>query len=221
MNLENLFIYALLGGVALVLLGHVLMIIMAMRQSTSWGLGVLFLPPLGGLAFLVKHTRRALVPLGIMLAGAILIGTAYVPALIGGPKKAPVVRYERDDVQLTVTGAEQFDYAQLAEYPHLAMLQMANADVTDTTLEHLRRMSKLKNLDLSNTQITDAGLAVIQELPALEELRLARTAITDAGFRKHLMAMPTLMKLDLTGTAVSKETVQEWRKAKPGRRALQ
>jgi len=101
------------------------------------------------------------------------------------------------------------------------MLQMANPEVTDATLEHLRGMKQLKNLDISNSKITDDGLKIIGELPALEELRLTRTAITDQGFRDHLLGKETLMKLDLAGTKVSRATVEEWRKAKPGRRALQ
>jgi len=221
MDFEKLFIYFLLGGAAIVLLGHLLFVIAGFRQSAGWGFAVLCLPPLGGIALLFKHFRRAILPLIVMLIGGVLIGAAYVPAMIGGPKKLPIVRVEKGDVQLTVTAAENFDYASLVDYPHLSMLQMANPEVTDATLEHLRSMKQLKNLDISNSKITDDGLRIIGELPALEELRLSRTAVTDQGFREHLLGKETLMKLDLTGTKVSRVTVDEWRKAKPGRRALQ
>src|SRR5262245_10483722 len=221
MNLENMFIYFLLGGAVIVLLGHLLFVIAGFRQSTGWGFAVLCLPPLGGLALLFKHFRRALIPLLVMLIGGALVGAAYAPALMGEPKKDPIVRVEKGDVQLTVTAAENFDYATIADYPHLSMLQMANPEVTDATLQHLRGMNKLKNLDVSNSKITDDGLKFISELPALEELRLTRTGITDQGFREHLLGKETLMKLDLTGTKVSRATVDEWKKAKSGRRALQ
>ncbi len=98
---------------------------------------------------------------------------------------------------------------------------MANPDVTDQTLEHLKGMSALKELDLDNTQVTDAGLKVLKDLPALSALRLKNTKITDQGFQDALAGKDSLMQLDLTGTQVSRETVQTWRKAKDGRRAMQ
>ena len=69
--------------------------------------------------------------------------------------------------------------------------------------------------------MTDAGLEILKDLPALTTLRLARTKITDKGFRSTLFAKDSLMQLDLRGTQVSRETVEAWRDAKPGRRAMQ
>src|SRR5262249_24568738 len=111
-------------------------------------------------------------------------------------------------------------YSYLESHLDTAVLQMANPDVTDATLDHLMKMAQLKELDLSNTQITDAGLLVLKDLPALTSLRLKNTKITDKGFRDTLAGKESLMQLDLTGTQVDRETVQTWRSAKPGRRAL-
>ena len=93
---------------------------------------------------------------------------------------------------------------------------MANPDVNDQTLESLKGMKLLRELDLNGSQVTDAGLEILKELPALASLRLARTKISDKGFRSALFAKESLMQLDLRGTSVSKETIQEWRGAKPG-----
>jgi Leucine-rich repeat (LRR) protein len=79
----------------------------------------------------------------------------------------------------------------------------------------------LQELDLSGTQVSDAGLELLKDLPALSRLRLARTKITNKGFQDALFAKDSLMSLDLSGTQVSRETVQEWRNIKPGRRAMQ
>jgi hypothetical protein len=103
----------------------------------------------------------------------------------------------------------------------VAVLQMANADVNDQSLESLREMKSLRELDLNGTQVTDAGLEVLKELPALAALRLARTKITDKGFRSALFAKESLMQLDLRNTAVSPETIRAWREAKPGRHVVQ
>jgi Leucine-rich repeat (LRR) protein len=98
---------------------------------------------------------------------------------------------------------------------------MANADVSDSTLNVLKGALKLKELDISGSLVTDAGLAVIATLPALEVLRIANCRITDAGFRDHLLNHPALLRIDVTGTAVSPELIREWRRANPERRAMQ
>jgi Leucine-rich repeat (LRR) protein len=98
---------------------------------------------------------------------------------------------------------------------------MANPDVTDATLAFLKGFDRLKELDVSDSQITDEGLKLLASLPVLESLRLKNTKITDAGFRDALAAKESLQRLDLTGTPVDRETVDVWRKARPGRRAMQ
>ena len=93
---------------------------------------------------------------------------------------------------------------------------MANPDVTDLTLENLKGLNFLTELDLNNTQVTDAGLSIIKDLPALTTLRMKNTRITDQGFQMSLTEKTSLLQLDLTGTQVSLETAQTWRKAKGG-----
>jgi hypothetical protein len=87
---------------------------------------------------------------------------------------------------------------------------MANADVSDQTLEHLRGMAQLRELDLNDTSITDAGLATLAGLPNLQILRLRATAVTDSGFRTHLLDKETLRELDVRETAIASKTMREW-----------
>src|SRR5262249_43486944 len=121
------------------------------------------------------------------------------------------------ELRITLTGLKDFDYATLTSRPDTAVLQMANDDVTDRTLEKLKGMAQLHSLDVSGTQIRDEGLRIVAELPRLRELRLARTKITDEGFKKYLAPKESLLKLDLTGTAVKGKTKRDWRKARPER----
>ena len=104
--------------------------------------------------------------------------------------------------------------------PDVVVLQMANPDVTDETLELLRGLNQLRKLDLNNTQVTDAGLVVLAGLPRLERLRLGHTKITDEGFRTHLAGLASLQQIDVTGTAVKGKTKRNGRRAKPGREYL-
>ena len=122
---------------------------------------------------------------------------------------------------LTLTGWDRKGYSILKHKPDAIVIQMANPDVTDQTLELLKEMKSLQELDLNGTQVTDVGLVVLKDLPALARLRLARTKITDQGFHKTLSAKDSLMMLDLSGTAVSRETGKSWRNARPGRRVMQ
>ncbi len=88
---------------------------------------------------------------------------------------------------------------------------MANPDVTDETLVHLRGLTDLASLDLNDTQITDAGLPLLGQLPKLETLRLRGTKITDAGFRKYLADKASLREVDVRGTQVSGQTMRAWK----------
>ena len=174
----------------------------------------------GSLGFLVRPFRiwrKGLAPLALIGCGLIatalpLVHQAIVPVDLGPREK--IVDGQR---HITLTGWDRKDYGFLGSKPDIVVLQMANPDVTDQTLELLRKMDHLQELDLNNTQVTDAGLKVLKDLPALRSLRLKNTKITDRGFREFLTGKDSLMQLDLRGTAVSQETAQAWRKDRNGR----
>ncbi|MFO0889175.1 MAG: leucine-rich repeat domain-containing protein [Isosphaeraceae bacterium] len=184
------------------------------------GLALLALGCLGVLIRAFRHWRKGLFPLALIGLG--LAVTAFPPAyrLLVPIDLGPRERIVEGQRHITLTGWDRKDYGLLGSKRDVAVLQMANPDVTDQTLERLRGMDRLEELDLNNTQITDAGLKVLRGLPSLVRLRLKNTKITDQGFRESLADKATLMQLDLTGTQVSPQAVDEWRKARPGRRAL-
>lgn len=208
-----------LGGAAVAAASWLWLIVRAFREQWQWGVGTLVLPP-AGFVFAARHPRKGVAPLllaslGILAAAAPPVYTLAVPLDLG-PRET-MVAGER---HITLTGWDRKDYSALKQRPDVSVLQMANADVTDQTLESLRGMKVLHKLDLNDTQVTDAGLIVLRDLPALAELYLARTRITDQGFRDALFAKDSLMRLDLSGTQVSHETVRAWRDARPGRKAM-
>jgi len=218
MNEGHLFAVCL-AGLALLLIGWVWVTVVAWRYRSAWGLGVLLVPP-AGLLFAIRHFGAARAPLAVGMLGFLLAaGPPVVNRLLHvdlGPRDA-LVDGER---HVTLTGWDRDDYRLIRDLTDVVVLQMANPDVTDTTLRLLGGLDQLRELDLNNTQVTDAGLALLAQLPALQRLRLANTPITDAGFRQHLARSTRLRELDLRGTQVSRETVDAWRHAQPGRRAL-
>lgn len=183
----------------------------------------------GGLAAIVAlvwlmirtvRKRPTVGPLRLLIAAAVLIAVPYGLSYYER-NFVPLQPYEQivdGELRITLTGMQGFDYAKLADRPEVVVLQMANPDVTDATLEHLRELTRLRRLDVGNSQVSDAGLATIAALPALEELNLGHTKITDAGFQQHLMSKASLHKLDLTATEVKGKTKRDWKNKQPDRR---
>lgn len=131
----------------------------------------------------------------------------------------PRERYVNGELHITLTGWDGHDYSILRFRPNAVVVQMANPDVNDETMQFLSELDSLRALDISNTRVTDAGLVYLEGLP-IESLRVGRTSVTNAGFRDHLTKIATLKNLDLSGTGVTGDLVKEWRDAKPGRKAL-
>jgi hypothetical protein len=219
-TIEDYIPYVYLTGLALVVIGWVALLVMAFRVRVWWGMGVLAFPP-AALVFAARHAKKAAIPLGVLLLGVLLAAGPPLYVRLRPIDLGPRERVVGRETHVTLTGWDQKDYSVLDRKPEVVVLQMANPDVTDATLEHLKGMSRLRELDLNGTKVTDAGLATLRGLPALESLRLRDTAVTDKGFRDSLATMETLRQLDLRGTGVSREAVQEWKEAKQGRKVLQ
>jgi hypothetical protein len=217
---EDLGPYFLGFGVALLAVGFVMLVAAAFRQHPAWGVATLLVVPAP--FFVARHPRKALGPVLVML---LAVAVALAPLvinkfnLIPTPQR-PIEKTVAGEPTLTVTGLKDFDYATLKDKGNLEVLQMANEDVTDRTLDNLRGLKRLYKLDLSNTQVTDDGLRALQDLPELRILYLNGTRITDDGIRQHVFPVESLTELSLLRTKVTKKTRDEWRKAKEGRKVL-
>jgi hypothetical protein len=217
--MELYYAYVIAAGAVIAVAGFVGLIIAAFRTHALWGFGTLLV--VGAPFFVLFRWMRARLPVWTMVAGVAIAaapyGVNYVQQhLIDLGPRDKIVDGER---HLTLTGWDKKDYSALLARPDTVVLQMANEDVTDATLDYLKPMTKLRELDLDNTKISDAGLAKLVGKPIVI-LRLHNTAVTDAGFRQHLMAMESLMNLDFRGTEVTPAAIDEWKKLKPNRRGL-
>jgi hypothetical protein len=212
--------YMQIGGVALAAVAWIWLLVRAFRQNRKWGIGSLVFAPVG-LIFADRYPRRGAIPLGIFLGCLLVAATPAIYTLTVAADTSARSRVVGGEEHLTLTGSDPKTAPDLKSKQDVAVLQMANSDVNDQSLEALKGMKLLRELDLSGSQVTDAGLEILKELPALATLRLARTKITDNGFRSALFAKESLMQLDLRSTSVSRETIEAWRAAKPGRHFLQ
>jgi hypothetical protein len=221
--LEEYAFFVLIAGLVVAIAGWVWLVIAAFKVDKPWGYGVLLLPIVPHvIVFVLTHFRRSRGPLAVLLIAGVLLGAPYAANYYNEKfmRLGPREKIVNGESHITLTGWDGSDYSFLQNKAQTTVLQMANPNVTDETLNYLRGMDRLRELDLSDTQVTDEGLAVVSGLPRLEELRLARTKVTDAGFQKHLGAKESLLKLDLTGTDVKGKTKREWKKAKAGRECL-
>jgi hypothetical protein len=227
--LEEYGFFVLIAGVVVAIAGWIWLVRAAFKESKQWGYGVLLLPVVPHvIVFVLTHLRRSRGPLLVLLLAGMLLGAPYAANYyhekfmhLGPREKIVKTKDDKKERHFTLTGWDESNYSFLQTKPDTVVLQMANPNVTDETLNYLRGMDQLRELDLSDTQVTDEGLAVVAGLPRLEDLRMARTKITDAGFQKYLGAKESLLKLDLTGTDVKGKTKREWKKAKPGRECLE
>ena len=213
--MEKYLAYLVILGVTLAAVGWLWLVVRAFRVRTAWGVAILLVPPLA-LVFLAGNTRRAAGPL-VVLALADIVTAApygvnwYAQRYIDlGPREKLV----EGELHITLTGWDKDDYSVLTARPDVVVLQMANADVTDATLEHLRGLQKLRELDLNDTQVTDQGLAVLAALPELQIIRLRKTKITDEGFRTHLLAKESLQELDVRETHLASKTMRAWKEVR-------
>jgi hypothetical protein len=90
--------------------------------------------------------------------------------------------------------------------------------ITDAGLRKVgdhKELEQLKQLFLSGTKITDAGLFHVARLKDLERLTLVGCdKITDVGLR-HFPNRRNFKEIRITGTAVSKDGVREFKKRFP------
>ncbi len=211
--------YMHIGGLVLAVLAWVWLLIRAFRERRSWGIGSLVFPPVG-FVFAGRYPRKGRVPLGLFLVCLLVAALPAIYTHLVPPDTSVREREVGGEKHITLTGSDPKTAPDLKEKQDVAVLQMANPDVNDESLEALKGMKLLKELDLNGSQVTDAGLEILRDLPALAKLRLARTKITDKGFRSALFAKDSLMELDVRGTQISRETTQAWHDAKPGRHVM-
>jgi len=211
---ETYGVYILAVGAVLSVLGYLWLLVRAWRVDWRWAVGILLVPLVLPVFVFMKFRHAALPTLLLLLGVAMAGGTVGVNLYLAhhidlGPREK-IVDGER---HITLTGWDNppEDYVLLETKPDTVVLQMANSDVTDATLEYLVGLSELKELDLNDTQITDDALALIAQLPRLRLLRLRGTKVTDEGFQQHLMNKDTLRELDVRETGIASKTLRKWK----------
>jgi hypothetical protein len=134
----------------------------------------------------------------------------------GGPSDYEKLMQERQSASggLAAAGAKVHE----KQYPvgRAFVVELPGATVTDDLLRQVKALGNVAELDLSKSTVTDAHLATMHDIGLhllLARLNLSNTAVTDAGLEK-LDGCVFLMDLNLSGTKVTKEAVERFKKAR-------
>jgi Leucine-rich repeat (LRR) protein len=76
------------------------------------------------------------------------------------------------------------------EYVHLVELSLANTQISDAGLAHLKELKSLERLSLSGCNISDEGLKNLLVLTNLQEVDLRQTKVTASGKAALHKALP-------------------------------
>jgi hypothetical protein len=209
-------------GVMLLLVGLIL-VLWALGWLTvlSWrargllfALLVIFFTPVAQIAYGLIHFRTARRPIVLLLAGMCVGAVPFAYShgfelIFGLGERERIIDGER---HLVLTGWDRPDYSILQIRSDTVVLELANANVTDATLELLLPFKRLKELTLNDSAVTDAGLNTLRQLPALQRLRLARTKITAEGLKDFLAAAPKeLNEIDVSGNSIPTSILRKWK----------
>lgn len=106
------------------------------------------------------------------------------------------------EVSLARTWASDSDVERVVEIKKLRRLDLSFTYVTDAGIEHLRQLPELEELTLDTAEaITDAAASYLRANKNLRKLVLRGTDITDVGM-PYLVALTSLRSLDLSHTMI-------------------
>ncbi|MCX7665345.1 MAG: protein kinase [Gemmataceae bacterium] len=119
-----------------------------------------------------------------------------------------------DTIELFRSRISEEGIKLLVHNPELRRVGLQEVNLTDSSLKHLKKLTKLWELNLAQTGVTDNGLKELVELKELYHLDLRRNQITDEGL-KVLANIKSLKTLYLDNTKVTEAGIQELKKALP------
>jgi internalin A len=108
----------------------------------------------------------------------------------------------------------------LAPLVNLQILDLSRMDITAQGLEPLTKLPKLRRVNLwQSARVDDKAAQYLLRMKNIETLDLSDTSVTDA-LLDQLQGMKQLKSLFLAGAKVTAESVERFRKARPGCRVV-
>lgn len=151
---------------------------------------------LGSALYQAREERQASIEIG-RLGGVVIHKSRFsvrcpdwIARLLAREVLYPVWKVEMARPDLT-TGEWDALTKNLRSLPHLQVLNIVHADVTDEELALFSQLPRSTNVGLVNCpMITDAGLAHLEHFTTAQELWLIGTTVTDGGVARLQKAIP-------------------------------
>ena len=208
-----------IAGFAVLAIGYLWLVLKAFQKNLVWGIGSFLFAPIG-LLFALLNLRKVLGPVAVMALGTTIAVGPLALNLLFPAKPQDTAQVEKKEIvkdgqiafeeRITLTGAKREEYGKLAG-KKFAVVQWANADVTDDDATALAGMDTLREVDLNSSQITDKTLALLAEVKSLRVLKIANTKATTEGVQKLLLPRTNLLELDVRGLKLTRKDLQEWK----------
>ena len=122
------------------------------------------------------------------------------------------LRYLQLGLNKGIRGRTLNSFAQLTK---LEDISLWDTSLDDAGFRSLPSFPVLKILAIGRTAVTDVSIARIVDFKALETLNVAYTNVTDNGIRQ-LASHPSIIRIDAAGSKISKATLNELTKLRPG-----
>ncbi|HWC90996.1 MAG TPA: hypothetical protein VG433_15110, partial [Pirellulales bacterium] len=87
-------------------------------------------------------------------------------------------------VDLDATRVTDSTLQPIENLPKLKIVLLGNSKISDAGLKYLKKLSDLEKLWLPSTKVTDAGLTYLKGLSKLSAISLYKTKVTDTGMAK-------------------------------------
>ena len=184
------------------------------------GLGVIVLGCVGLVIRAFRHWRKGLLPLGMIALGLAITAFPSAYTLL-----APIDLGPRDELvdgerHLTLTGWDRKDYGFLASKPDTVVLQMANPDVTDQTLDLFERDEDSQGAGPQRHPGDRCGPAGAQRPARAEVFAAQEYQDHQSGISRYTGTERVSHAARADRNTGRRETVQAWQSARSGRRAL-
>jgi Leucine-rich repeat (LRR) protein len=121
--------------------------------------------------------------------------------------KSDVLRNLRE-LEASSTGLGYYGLRNLNKLTNLQVLRIADAQISDLTLQGIEQCRNLRELDLRRNPVGDPGLKHLARLQQLESLWLAECGVSDSGLN-HLRGLKSLEFLDLSGTLCTPGAIRQ------------
>lgn len=161
----------------------------------------------GSMSALVRHSQLRNLDLsdikgpGLRDLASLASLRALSPPFIALKYLAPLRQLRILDLRFH-EGVTDSELEELAPLSRLRSLELQDTKVTKHGMAALARLKELRTLGLYGTPVDDAALHAMAAIGSLERLNLGETKITDAGL-KELSRLDNLTHLDLESTPIT------------------